>query len=277
MFLVACSSSDDGNSVPDNGNGDGEGNEEVLISYVDKITNISQNGSTELRFTYDGDNNLIKNETDSYVRDYTYVSNKITKIVSTTLPATLYYTIDFLYEGNRVVAVERNNHYNSSIFYVTYEYDANERVSKVCTYSNIDDYNLGECNRFYEISYLGNSKNYAQKDLIVNSINGSEFLEISNWTYDDSGERPYFGDALEKIRLPYATDGTGMDYEFIYNTNNPLTKHIFDFNTNESKLRRSYTYQYTEGQVMQMVIDTYNTLTGQQTGTFTQNFDYILK
>ena len=267
IITVSCSSSDD------SGNGE---NETIQISFVDKIVNISQNGSTELRFIYNAENNLIKTETDTYERDFTYSGDRITKIVSTTLPSTPYYTIDFVYEGSKVVEVQRNNHYNNSVFYVTYEYDNSNRVSKVCTYDNVSDYNTVTCNRFYEMSYVGNTNNYAQKDLVLNTINGSEFLETSTWAYD-FGARPYFGEAVEKIRLPYATDGTGMDYEFIYNTNNPLTKHVFDTNTNENKLRKNFVYEFNGENVLKMTIQSFDINSGMQISTFTQNFTYVLK
>jgi len=53
------------------------------VQYVNKTTNISQNGTSELRFNYDSDNRLTSNETDSYIKTYTYSNNRIVKIEST--------------------------------------------------------------------------------------------------------------------------------------------------------------------------------------------------
>lgn len=274
LFLIfSCSSEENNNSSDTN-----QQNEPIQRAFISSIENIGTNGSSILEFTYDSNNNLIENSTDVYKRVFTYSGNNIIKIESITLPNTAYYTVDFVYDSNsRIVTVKRDNHYNGTIFFTTYEYNSEEKVSKVCVYNSLEDFNNGDCNRFYEMSYIAGTTNYAQKSLEQSSINGSEFLEISEWNYD-AKNRPYFGEAIKRIQLPYATDGTGIDYEFTYNSNNPTSKYIFDSSTNENKLRRDYTYQYNaEDMPTQVLIKTYSIFSGDVTNTFTQKYTYEMR
>ena len=269
IALLLCFSCNNDNNTTDNNPG-----EEVLFSYVSSIENIGNSGSSTLQFTYDDNNNLVKNATSTYERLYSYSGGNIVKIESITLPNTPYYTIDFVYENNKVVEVQRNNHYNGTIFYTTYDYYPDGKVSSVCTYETIEDYNNAECNRFYEMSYIAGTRNYASKSLVLFSLNGSEFLEISEWDYDNAN-RPYFGEAVRRIQLPYSSDGTGMDWEFTYNSNNPSSKYIFDSFSNEMKLRRAYLHQYVGDLPIETEINTYSIISGEITNTFTQKYNYL--
>ncbi|MDC8002903.1 hypothetical protein POV27_02455 [Aureisphaera galaxeae] len=275
-FLFSCSSDDNGGETATDPDPDPD--PVPQIAYVDKIVSTSSSGSTELRFVYDDDNKLVRNETDEYFRQFTYEGNNITKIESVTLPNTPYYTIEFDYDSSsRVMEVRRTNHHNGTIFFITYEYNTGGNIGKVCVYSNMDDYNAAICDRYYDFAYVGGTTNYAEKTLY--QINGGfpDVLEASTWTYD-TNESPYFGEAISRIQLPYATDGTGMDWEYLYNDNNPLSKYIFDFISNESKLRRDFQYQYNEeGKPTERIITSYDIFTGEVTSVFTQNFSYVLR
>jgi len=67
-----------------------------------------------------------------------------------------------------------------------------------------------------------------------------------------------------------------MDWEITSNTNNPLTKHIFEFSLNENKLRKNFSYLYNnEDKPIEMTINSFNTITGNQTSTFTQKYEYV--
>jgi len=68
----------------------------------------------------------------------------------------------------------------------------------VCTYSTMEEFNTGNYDRYYNISYIGNTNNYAVKDLSF--LNDLYFLENSEWTFDTK-MRPYFGEAIENIQL----------------------------------------------------------------------------
>lgn len=274
IMLFSCSD-DNANENPDS-NTDTDGDVIETRDYVDAIVSTSSNGSQELRFIYDSDNNLVRNETDTYFREYTYSGNNITKIESITLPDTPFYTVNFIYDNQgRISEVKRDNHHNNSLYYVTYEYDSNNRVTLACTYTDVANYNDGICNRFYNFTYQENSTNYEGKALTLITSGVADILEVSTWVFDEK-ERPYFGEAVERIQLPYATDGTGMDWEYTYNTNNPLSKHIFDFDFNENRLRRSFEYTYNSDDLPALVtINTYNTFSGDVISTFSQNFSYI--
>ncbi len=114
IILFSCSD-DNANENPD-GNTDTDGDVIEMRDYVDAIVSTPSNGSPqELRFIYDSNNNLVRNETNTYFRQYTYSGNNITKIESITLPDTPYYTVDFIYDDQgRVAEVKRNNHHNGT-------------------------------------------------------------------------------------------------------------------------------------------------------------------
>ncbi|MBA6157331.1 hypothetical protein H3Z83_12505 [Tenacibaculum sp. S7007] len=274
FVLISCSSNNTVVETPD----------QELKHYVEKIITTTNNGASELLFVYDDNNNLIRNQSsqngvDKYYREFTYEGDNIVKIESITLPNTPYYTIKFIYDSsNRVVEVKRDDHFSNNLFYVTYQYDSKDRISRACLYTNLDDYNKKECNLYYQFSYIGNTKNYFSKTLIQVSIFGAEISEVSEWNFDNN-KRPYFGEAIKKIQLPYATDGTGMDYEFMYNTNNPKSKEmIVDFNTNLKKTRLSFDYEYNEeGFPSQMIRNKFNIVSGALSSTLIQGFNYKLQ
>ncbi|MFY7670995.1 hypothetical protein ACOSP6_07870 [Tenacibaculum sp. MEBiC06402] len=248
--------------------------------YVSKIVNTSANGSSELRFTYDSKNRLIKNETDAYYREFIYNSNnKVVTIKSVTKPNIPYYTVNFVYDNlGRIIEVKRDNHYNSSIFYTKYDYYATGEVDNVYVFTSMDNYNSNNHNRYYDVSGYGSGNNFEGKLLSVYNSNNDFYdpLDDETWSYD-SYYKPYFGEAINEIALPYATDGTGIDWDVRYQSNNPVNVSTFNFNSGINFIRRSYEYIYNDdGYPTKMVKKTYLP-DGSVSATFTQDYTYELR
>ncbi|CAM1346950.1 hypothetical protein [Tenacibaculum crassostreae] len=268
-FIIASCSSDDSEPTQSN-----------KKLYVTKITNISSRSTTELNFTYDSKNRLTKNETETYYREFIYDANdRIKQIKSITKPNTLYYTVNFIYDSSgKVVEVKRDNHHNGTIFYVKYDYFNTGEVNNVYVFDKQESYNNNKHDRYYAISGYSIGNNFTAKTLSVYDItfNMYDLDNTETWSYD-LNNRPYFGEAIKNISLPYATDGTGMDWDIMYQTNNPIKFSFFDFNSGKDFVRRTFEYEYnSDDRPTKIVKKTYNS-DGSLNSTFTQNLTYSLR
>lgn len=248
--------------------------------YVSKIVNTSSTGSTELKFTYDSKNRLIKNETDSYYREFIYDSgDKVVTIKSITKPNIPYYTISFLYNDNgSIKVVKRDNHYNNTIFYTKYDYYNTGEVNNVYVFISLNSYNNNKHDRYYDVSGYSTGKNFTGKLLSVYSSTNNFYdpFDDETWSYD-SNNKPYFGESIDAISMPYATDGTGVDWDIRYQSNNPVNVTAFNFISGINFTRKSFEYIYNdEGYPTKMVKKTYLP-DGSLRSTFTQDFTYVLR
>ena len=248
--------------------------------YVTKVTNISSSSTTELNFTYDSNNRLIKNETNNYFREFSYDSEgKVTQIKSITKPNTLYYTVNFVYDSSgKISEVKRDNHYNGTIFYTKYDYYNTGEVNNVYVFDSKESYDNNKHDRYYAISGYSIGNNFTGKTLSVynSSVDRYDPDIDETWSYD-LNKRPYFGDAIKKISLPFATDGTGMDWDIMYQTNNPIKFSLFDFNSGKDFIRRTFEYEYnSENRPTKIVKKTFNS-DGSLNSTFTQDLVYSLR
>ena len=248
--------------------------------YVSKITNISSSGSTELTFTYDSKNRLIKNETDTYYREFIYGSgDKVITIKSTTKPSTLYYTISFIYNNDgSVKEVKRDNHYNSTIYYTKYDYYNTGEVNNVYVFTSLDSYNNNKHDRYYDVSGYSVGRNFTGKllNMYNTSNNFYDPFDDETWSYDGNN-KPYFGEPIETIAVPYATDGTGMDWDIRYQSSNPVNVTNFSFISGANFTKKTFEYVYNSEQYPTKMVKKTYLPDGSLSSTFTQDFTYVLR
>ena len=269
VLLVSCSKNEELVST----------NEEKNY-YVSKVTNITAQGTTDLVFSYDSNNNVIKNETDTYYRTFSYSNNSITQIKSITKPSTPYYTINFVYNSDgKLIEVKRDNHYNNSVFYLKYEYYATGEVDTVYIFDSLESYTTNSHDRYYDVSgYIPQTTDFTGLDLFVYSSNlGFHDISYSDiWTYD-SYKRPYFGDAVKQISIPFSTNGTGMDWDILYSEYNPTNITTFDFRLGIEFTRKVYNYEYNEALFPTRMTKKTYAPNGNLVSTFSQEFTYTLR
>ena len=269
ILFISCGNDDSGGDTI-------EDPEVKLTKLVDKKVFTNRDGvKNEIRFTYNEKNNLVRIDSDTYYKTYTYNGENITKIESIDFPDSPYYTIEFMYDTTgSITHTKRTNHYDNTIMIVEYFY-SNNLVVECFIYESEELFNVGSYRRRYDIRYEAGSRNFEEKDFYLRFTNFEEpLLETSKWLYD-SNKKPYFGEAIERVNLPYATSGIELDYEYVYNTNNPLRKDIVK-NTGESGLSKTFEYSYDdEGYPKNMIINQYSRDTGELLSKIQNDFVYI--
>lgn len=244
------------------------------IKLVSKLTHTNSSGvSRDLDITYNNENNIQRIDTDSYYKLYSYVNSNIVKIESITLPNTPYYTIYFTYANDRVVATKRENHYNNTVMYVDYFYSNDGRISSTCMYDSEQEKADGLCEKSYAMSYVGGTTNYLEKTFFRDA--GAIVFETkTKWEYD-TNPRPFFGEAINTISLPYATNGLEVDWEIVYSLNNPTKRTQKDNTTGVYNLSKTFNYTYdNDGTPLSMETKRYDLSTGNVSYTLKSTLSY---
>ncbi len=244
------------------------------IKLVKVLTHTNSSGvSRNLNITYNNSNNIKRIDSESYYKLYTYSGENISKIESITLPNTPYYTIEFTYLNGRVVNTKRTNHYNSSVMYVDYSYSSDGRINRICLYDSDQEKNDGLCEKSYQIEYAGATTNYLEKTFL-RDVGLTLFETKTKWEYD-SNTRPFFGQAINTISIPYATNGLEVDWEIVYSLNNPTKRTQKDNNTGVYNLSKTYNYLYDkDGSPIMMETKKYDLTNGNLLSTFKSEIKY---
>ena len=266
--IFSCSNDDNGTTTL---------SENQVKLVASKTITIDNGNPKTLTYTYNQDNNLVRIETEAYYKTYTYSGENITKIESIDYPDIPYYTVELFYNSNGTLDyTKKTNHFNGDqVEIIQYMYSDN--VSSCYVFQSEADFSIFQYSEFYDMRYISGTNNYDEKDysIALNSVDDA-LVYTTLWQYDTSNT-PYFGEAIEKISLPYVTTGVEVSIEYAYNSNNPVKK---EFKETNGDISLGNIYQYTydvDNYPVNAKIDVYNVDTGEVVRVVKDEYTYIIR